>query len=105
MYPETIQKRYQDYSEMLKAELGAEELHQYRLFHGTSFQCQLADKQADQLCKKDCEGCDIIRMSFKLECVGKNRRPTKWQRLGHGIYFSPYASKCHFYSGTGVSTL
>ncbi|KAI8050843.1 hypothetical protein BDF22DRAFT_755352 [Syncephalis plumigaleata] len=105
VYPEKIRKRYHDYREYLSAELGVETLHQYRLFHGTSFQCQLADKPADQLCKDNCEGCNIVRMSFKMACVGKNRRASKWQRLGHGIYFSPYASKCHYYSGTRVSTL
>ncbi|RKP24306.1 hypothetical protein SYNPS1DRAFT_17398 [Syncephalis pseudoplumigaleata] len=77
-------------------------MQRVRLFHGTAFTCQLASKAVTHLCTRKCEGCNIVRMSFRLAYIGKNRRRTKWQRLGNGIYFSPHASKCHFYSGTGV---
>ncbi|KAI9590968.1 hypothetical protein BDF19DRAFT_456925 [Syncephalis fuscata] len=42
-----------------------------QLFHGTHFECNFTTKSTARLCRKDCEGCSIVKQSFKMECVGK----------------------------------
>ncbi|KAF9327296.1 hypothetical protein BG006_009360 [Podila minutissima] len=86
------------------------------LYHGT-YSCQgkyhydLQDgatnhKVLQQLCyKNDCATCGILAHGFDLSRSGQGSlvrgQDRIWQRFGHGIYFSPNSSKCHFYSKTG----
>ncbi|KAG0083484.1 hypothetical protein BGZ93_001778, partial [Podila epicladia] len=87
------------------------------LYHGT-YSCQGKyhydlqdgaanhDKVLQQLCyKNDCATCGILAHGFDLSKSGQGSlvrgQGRVWQRFGHGIYFSPNSSKCHFYSKSG----
>ncbi|KAF8987056.1 hypothetical protein BGZ52_006486 [Haplosporangium bisporale] len=85
------------------------------LYHGTN-SCQgqyhynlqdgcINNDVLQQLCyKTDCATCGILAYGFDLTRSGqgsRDRGARVWQRFGHGIYFSPNSSKCHFYSKTG----
>ncbi|RKP10755.1 hypothetical protein THASP1DRAFT_12406 [Thamnocephalis sphaerospora] len=102
---------HQKYRQQIAESLGLTEPFSRQLFHGTDFQCSLlahlppkgrTTAQHRSLCQlPQCAGCGIVRNSFRMTHVGQNRRSTKWQRLGHGIYFSPWSSKCHYYGHPG----
>ncbi|CAB4486428.1 unnamed protein product [Rhizophagus irregularis] len=53
----------------------------------------------------NCAGCGILMNSFKLDKVGINKQGRSFQRLGQGIYFTPYSSKAHFYGHGGAKPL
>ncbi|KAG0032503.1 hypothetical protein BGZ81_010770 [Podila clonocystis] len=88
------------------------------LYHGTysclgKYHYDLQDdaanhaKELQQLCyKNDCATCGILAHGFDLSKSGQGSlvrgQSRVWQRFGHGIYFSPHPSKCHFYCRTGV---
>ncbi|KAG0050373.1 hypothetical protein BGZ83_004838 [Gryganskiella cystojenkinii] len=54
-----------------------------------------------------CATCGIIATGFDVTRSGNGSlergQAKRWQRFGHGVYFSPHTSKCHFYSKTGVT--
>jgi hypothetical protein len=47
----------------------------------------------------------FFRLKFLIIKVGMNNQGRSYQRLGRGIYFTPYSSKAHFYGHGGVSTI
>ncbi|CAJ0745129.1 13541_t:CDS:2 [Entrophospora sp. SA101] len=70
------------------------------LYHGTDHDCctMFNDNTTSLLCKMDeCAGCGILINSFDIKRVGLNKQGRTPQRLGQGIYFTPYSSKAHFY--------
>jgi hypothetical protein len=104
--PSHIVQAHKTYERQMIDLLGEPNLNKRKLFHGTDFICDLplilSTKDTTSTCEiSECAGCGIIRDTFRLAQAGKNRRQTKWQRLGHGIYFSPWSSKCHYYSYPG----
>ena len=79
------------------------------LFHGTSSLCEfLQTLDVNHLCDHgrenifDCGLCGIALESFRVDRIGRTRRPAgAWQRFGDGFYFSKHSSKCHFYGKVG----
>ncbi|CAG8516199.1 2679_t:CDS:10 [Diversispora eburnea] len=75
------------------------------LYHGTDHICQIISDKTHQnnLCKTDrCGGCGILMNGFDISKVGHNNQRRTFQRLGQGLYFTPYSSKAHFYGHGGA---
>ncbi|RHZ61647.1 hypothetical protein Glove_346g137 [Diversispora epigaea] len=84
---------------------GLSEGNEKILYHGTDHICQIISDKSHQnnLCKTDeCCGCGILMNGFEISKVGHNKQGRSFQRLGQGLYFTPFSSKAHFYGNGGA---
>ncbi|CAG8555203.1 14074_t:CDS:2 [Acaulospora morrowiae] len=117
LHPEIVQN-YKNYRAQVedrgkyKAK-GLYEGNEMILYHGTDHLCSIifdTDKQS-LLCKgTNCGGCGILMNGFDMAKekpkiyplqVGQNNQGRSFQRLGQGLYFTPYSSKAHYYGHGG----
>ncbi|CAB4386060.1 ADP-ribosylation [Rhizophagus irregularis] len=109
--PKSIVNNYKSYRSTVESRgkfksQGLKEGDERILYHGTDHNCAVIYDALRELCKSsNCAGCGILMNSFKLDKVGINKQGRSFQRLGQGIYFTPYSSKAHFYGHGGAKPL
>ncbi|RIA82632.1 hypothetical protein C1645_788011 [Glomus cerebriforme] len=111
LLPDSIVNNYKSYRSLVESRgnfksLSLEEGNEKILYHGTDHDCTIIYDAVRNLCKStNCAGCGILMNSFNINKVGVNKQHRSFQRLGQGIYFTPYSSKAHFYGHGGAKPL
>jgi len=109
LLPQSIVANYKTYRAGVESRgnfksLGLQEGNERLLYHGTDHDCAVIYAAVIQrLCKSsNCAGCGILMNSFNISKVGINKQGRTFQRLGQGLYFTPFSSKAHFYGHKGA---
>ncbi|KAG9307448.1 hypothetical protein G9A89_017278 [Geosiphon pyriformis] len=110
--PFEIMSRYNTYKKQVETRInyksiGLSEANEKLLWHGTDHTCSILHNaiQSNLCSSNNCPGCGVLMNSFLLSKVGVNYQGRTFQRLGQGIYFTPYSSKAHFYGHGGAKPL